>query len=852
MDNMTGLFDPSYSAVDLFTDRISESQAVADALLSHVERLLSGRTNFRTAERHNILTFYGVGGVGKTELSRRLELWINNELAESTQWGRPPVFDQTLRTVRIDLHGRAMVNPIDVVLRLRTAVAGIRRRYWAFDIALSVWWSHARPGEPLPVLRTPSGLNVNGMIADTIKDAINAEEGAILGVGPVGVRVAARLIAAARDGVVRHLTQRDCPQLVPVLDAAQRDASPAVAAALAGLLTWDIEQLTVSEQPIIVAFVDAAEYVQSGDRQQEKLLHSLVRNTPSVMWLVTSRNSLDWAEPTAAVALDRGPIAWPGLKLGNLRNPRQHLVGDLADEDVLRYLSTASGTAGVPELSTAIVDRVRAGAHGLPLYLDLSMALARSTTGRLDPADFGQPLPDLAVRVLADLPDAERDLARIASLLPRFSPDLIADAGGGRYGDAERFCSRSLVSHDGHAAFPYRLHDAVRAAVANENSGGVGAWSARDRRAAAAILVQTLRRRHDQLVDDAVGRLDVLELIAWVAAAQRMQLTWLLTALTNLPSLARTAERIPESAEGTWMWFVRQMFNAYREVGLAARRSHLERLLAVPGLPEDVRRAVTLRLAYNIRSGNQRPLALQLLNGLLAHEPESNLLRYQIARTLRDQERYSDLQAFLAEYPIDESSAAQRLAADLAFDRGEVVVGYEGALARAAALRADGRVRNALENEVAALWRGALAGLVTPADCDRIVAEVDMYGTRLGLRGAFAAKAVCCLSDPTAFAAMEAANEQVISAVYGRRGWREWTVAVLHGLRHDDPVLITRTRAEWLADQSQVGPDYRVLDNLLVHAGYEPALPAAQLGSDDHLDRINARWTSVFRDILDR
>ncbi|WP_432968651.1 hypothetical protein [Dactylosporangium sp. CA-233914] len=79
----------------------------------------------------------------------------------------------------------------------------------------------------------------------------------------------------------------------------------------------------------------------------------------------------------------------------------------------------------------------------------------------------------------------------------------------------------------------------------------------------------------------------------------------------------------------------------------------------------------------------------------------------------------------------NDPTSVRRLAADHAFDCGDVVIGHEGAVGRAAALRATGRFRLALENDVVALWRGALAGQVTAACCDEMIAEFDRHGMRL-------------------------------------------------------------------------------------------------------------------------
>jgi hypothetical protein len=243
---------------------------------------------------------------------------------------------------------------------------------------------------------------------------------------------------------------------------------------------------------------------------------------------------------------------------------------------------------------------------------------------------------------------------------------------------------------------------------------------------------------------------------------------------------------------------------------------------------------------------------LELLTDLLKDQPESELLRYQIARTLRQDYRYADLNAFLVANPIVDPAAAERLAADLAFDYGDVVAGYEGTAARAAALKARGQFRVALENEIVALWRGALAGSVTVSHCDDMIAELDRHDTRLGIRTAFAAKAVCSLADPGALSAMIAASDQVMVGGRGYQGWREWTPTVLHGLRHDRPDLVTQVRAEWLNRHRQTGPNYRILDRLLIFAGHDPVLPEPQLGTSEEQIRVDARWMAVFQDILSR
>ena len=146
MTDFDRIFDEQYTAVDLFTDRVAENAAFAASLQVHAERLSRHEARLGEQGRDNVLTYYGVGGIGKTELSRRLERWLHGDLPEPNEWGPAPRLPVPARSVRYDFHGAAGVDPIDLVLRLRAAVARPGARFPAFDLGLAAWWSLARPG----------------------------------------------------------------------------------------------------------------------------------------------------------------------------------------------------------------------------------------------------------------------------------------------------------------------------------------------------------------------------------------------------------------------------------------------------------------------------------------------------------------------------------------------------------------------------------------------------------------------------------------------------------------------------------------------------------------------------------
>lgn len=851
MSELDRIFDPAYSATDLFTDRVTEHSAFKEALRRHYSDIASGRARLGDRERNNVLTYYGLGGIGKTSLSRRLERWALGQLGSSGEWGAPPSFERPARTVRVDFHGRRTVDAATAVLALRDACAARGRAFPAFDVGLATWWALARPGTPLPEARASSGFDVRQQMVDTLGDVIE-DSGAQFGVGPLTVRTALSIVDAVRTRRLRNRALRECRPLTLLVEEAQHDPSEYVAATLAGLLSWDLERLGGERRPLVVAFADAFEYVQGGDRVQERLFQRIVHLTPGVLWVITSRNRLDWdSSHTEGLLPASGPRVWPGLSLGARRDPRQHLVGDLSGEDVQRFLTEASGTAGNPHLPDEVVARIRQGSHGLPLYLDLSLAVARSRAdGPLEASDFGGPLPQMIIGVFAHLPDGERELARTASLVPRFDAELIAEACGTLLGDAERLCQQTLITFDAHPLFPYRLHDAVRSAVVGEPVTASGAWSAADRTARAERLLNVLRRRSDRLLRQGLEsqQLDVLELAAGLCAAHGLSASWLADALARLPSFEQTARRLPPADPGTWMGQLSGIYEAWRGDRRTVHRiAYLEEYLRRP-LLDDIRRRTRLRLAYNSRTHGDRARCLELLREALAEEPSSDLLRYQVARTLHGLGNYTALRQHLAMYPLGDTTSL-RIRGDLAFDRGLLEEAVSGTALRARYLRETGQHRLAQENEMTMLWRRALQGVARPEECDAAYSTADRYGQRLLMRTAVAAKAICMAGDTAAVADITRESERLIASGGGFTGWREWTAGMVHALRCSDEAEMERLHAQWSAEDRGPSLNYRVLDRFFVFAGFPARHAPVQVDEDEPASVVYERWHQIIESL---
>jgi hypothetical protein len=112
--------------------------------------------------------------------------------------------------------------------------------------------------------------------------------------------------------------------------------------------------------------------------------------------------------------------------------------------------------------------------------------------------------------------------------------------------------------------------------------------------------------------------------------------------------------------------------------------------------------------------------------------------------------RFDELEQQLRDRPPSEETEIRRLRSDLAWERGDLAEALVGPRIRAEHLRSQGHHRVALENQSAALWRAAVAGLATVEACKEMITKSDWYGLRLSLRTALTAKAVLLLPDDEA------------------------------------------------------------------------------------------------------
>ncbi|MEO1016937.1 MAG: tetratricopeptide repeat protein [Pseudomonadota bacterium] len=110
-----------------------------------------------------ILTFYGVGGQGKTTLCRRI---MRRAGPDGDQ-----IYD-FLRTAELDLHGRSKSDPDLLLVWIRNAFAKSGVALPAFDIALAVVWETTRAELPFPRLDNAWLATSSDAISQTIPETV--------------------------------------------------------------------------------------------------------------------------------------------------------------------------------------------------------------------------------------------------------------------------------------------------------------------------------------------------------------------------------------------------------------------------------------------------------------------------------------------------------------------------------------------------------------------------------------------------------------------------------------------------------------------------------------------------------
>ena len=539
--------DRSVEADEAFTNRAAQWETVAAALTAHLQHVASPAFDAEDLEapRTNVLVFHGVGGIGKTTLSRTLEATLADAGRRPSQWGAPGWPADRILPVRIDLARSAGTDFEQIVLTIRAALTRIGRPLPAFDLALRRYWEANHPGEPLEEYLRRGGLGsrFGQALPQQMQSALADVAQALLLPGTVGSvvgQVTGALIGALRERRQTVRALAGCARLADLLEA---EADLDALSFYPHLLAWELARLPEGKKVVPVVLLDTFEDI--GDRTRrdlERLIQRTVWLMPNAFWVITGRSRLQWADPALQGQLDyTGPAAWPRLAPTTVPAARtsdqtatggQVLIGDFSPEDCDDYLARRLTRDGQPLIGEPVRQVITNRSHGLPLYLDLSVARfleLRRTARTPQPADFDHDFPALVSRTLTDLTPDERHVLRSVSLLDAFDVPLATRAAGlAHEGPAHRLTERPFVRETPFGLWPFHLHGLIRSAVRNAEDTTDDRWTDGDWQQAARRAFTALGEQHQ-----AVDGPDRLLLIACLrqglrlARDHRLDLDWL-------------------------------------------------------------------------------------------------------------------------------------------------------------------------------------------------------------------------------------------------------------------------------------------------------------------------------------
>ncbi len=326
----------------------------------------------------SLLTWYGVGGQGKTALARELFRISSAEVEPSYAH---------LRRAMLDLHGRPKTDPDRLLVWIRNAFARSGVAFPAFDLAFAVMWEKTRGEDPLPNFERPWLHRTGDALAETIPDtvAITREflEETAQTIPGLGFLVK-RGTQWAFDKGKRAWLERTRHQLKELYRNGQLIEPYEMSVLMPWMLAQDINRhLSDNPDDRFVLFIDEYESVMDGagtgarwrENPFDEHMRSFIAETDGLLAIFFSREKLPW----------EFDLDWAGSLKGN-----QHLLGGLSGPDADQWLRKVPISDEAIRL--VIIEGAREtseeGAPVYPLMLDLQVEHWRNLGEAARPQDF--------------------------------------------------------------------------------------------------------------------------------------------------------------------------------------------------------------------------------------------------------------------------------------------------------------------------------------------------------------------------------------------------------------------------------------------------------------------------------
>lgn len=730
-------------AKDVFTGRAELAEQVWLSVADHFTLFRNGAIGIERRDRSNIVSLYGVSGIGKSTFSDRFERWATGG-SQVFDWRAQSTLTRQAIATRIDFENGQFTS-LDTLLRLRATLGSVVNSVPSFDLALRLWWERHKGDVPLPELPVRKN-SYSEAVKETIGTEIWASAGDILGdlLPSSAARAGAKLLDRIRERVSIQTRSRQAhlnPKLVEVLSSGILETSAQVPPVLATLMHWDYLAIPNESRPDWLVFIDTFEELnRHTDRQQESKFQEIVWQLPELFWIVTGRMPLEWNEQRLFGLLPHcGPEAWPKLVDAGMKIR----VRDLVEDEAVTVLRRSLIDTPQPD---EVLDSAARASAGVPQHLILCADWIGSLSagGRVvSPEDVAITFEATVQNLVRDLPLEERKALMGACVLRHFDVELLAEIASCEVGAIERLCRRSIIEHDRDRLLPFQVHSLTRSSTLSHAVRIEGGWADTDWRNARSRAMEALRLRHQNDLDPE-RRTVYFALAVQLAFEMGGEHSWLLRAAVALPTMASAALAVPARPDGVRTWtsdLVDYLYCWRPSSDGVPRHERLQDFLSDRrDLSPAIRHSAMRFQAYSFRASGKPLRALQIFRTLEKEGLDAQLYRYQQGLTLLRVNEFAevaklivDLRMASKDSPSDTHGDA--LEGGLLQWHGRILEAKAGAEKRDAALTALGRHREALENRADAVLRGCILGTDFLHEAEELAdvaerrAQFDVYRT---------------------------------------------------------------------------------------------------------------------------
>ncbi|MFE1245853.1 tetratricopeptide repeat protein [Fictibacillus sp. NPDC058756] len=359
------------SALREFTDREEPTKAFIHAF----ER--------KEKSTNKVLTYYGVGGIGKSRLLRELYQKTNQ-------------IDSTAVKAIIDFKEEKHRIPGEALIWLREELKkNYNIKFSTFDLAYTIYWKKLNPqlsmktnGNDLPFIEEGS------FIGELVHQLENV---------PLAQWVPKTLKLINGMGKYKEIIQWWTGRGKDVMMQLQDMLPNQIEEMLSVFWAADLRDYIKDKNLSAVIFIDTYEALWENKRQQgsfyerDSWARELVLQLPEVLWVICGREKIQWGKVNNA---------W-----NNEKYLEQHLIGELSKTDCHKFLQSC----GI--LNEEVRHTIIEASHGLPYYLDLMVDTYNLITENSTPQpnDFSSTPQEILDRFLRYLELSEKETLKILS-----------------------------------------------------------------------------------------------------------------------------------------------------------------------------------------------------------------------------------------------------------------------------------------------------------------------------------------------------------------------------------------------------------------------------------------------------